>query len=553
MNQALQSNPTAQLSINQQGMLSALRNAFSQHSNVVKELAQNARRAGATRFDIHFDKEVDAIEFYDNGCGIKDLRKLLSAADSSWGSQIDENESPYGLGLLAAWFACEEVEITSCEQELKAKTSSILSFEPVDILPLTNTLGVTTIKLKGGVTKLMEINFEELFAGFPVPVFVNYAEISRCEAIDKLEFQHCEIGEVFLHNSAVPSYSNCTLYYCNLIRFYYQGFYIGCGGSQFTRNEQNLKTAAHVVHLDCSQFRAIAPDRHCLIDAEEARTRIEGVVKELIKMQIQSLRNTPEGIQHLLQSYATVAEYGQLQIYNDLEWLPANVTETFTEFPILSGNREVHESEMTSNSEIMSKADIVNGKKHVFANLDDFDDDAHEFKGRMYCWQVEGSMLTDNLDPKHWIYPLLINEESITVDLENESLTLPCNPKMENGLNHYSVFCDQVTLNGPCGPQVVKDSFVTHDRALLMRGDNSNCVVLQSVCFQGEYSYDETYQDLCEDRFSAFFKAQQYADQPSLLIENALNEASVFMPTMIGKTFTLTVSEEGIFSVSYTE
>lgn len=547
MNQIVETKPQ-HLNIDPAGILSALKNAFSQHSNVIKELAQNARRAGATRIDFHFDPEKDEIEILDNGKGIEDLRQLLSTAKSSWSEDVAAAENPYGLGMLASFFSCEEIEVSSCHQYLCEKTEAILTFQQVDIQPVTTYGGVTSIKLRGGVTKLMEIDYEELFAGFPVQVFVNYEPLKQNEALGKQTFIPSEIGEVYLCNLPKPDWLDCKLNYARLIRFYYQGFYIGYGGLKDVKHAESLITPAHIVHLDCSEFRAIAPDRHCLIDANEARDRIENVINLLIQHDIQSKVNTPEGREILLTSYYTVKSYQQLSVYNQIDSLPIQVLSVFSGYPVLESNRLQLDREMVVYPSFITKEEILKLEKFVFEPLDEQDDE-HDFKAHMYCWEIDGFVLNNELDPDHWIYPLLVKAKDISVKLDLASVKEPTVSQANNGLDHNAVFCDFAEIEGPRGTLKITTSFVSGDKAILVLSDSSKNIIYQSTSFVDEYVFDESRCDTCSESFYSFLQRERLSGKPNVLIEEALNNSGIFTQSMLGKQFLLTVNESGEFQV----
>ena len=65
---------------------------------VVHELVQNARRAGATRVQIECGNEHLTVT--DNGCGIADPEIVLCCGKSSWKAEV-KREDPAGMGLFA--------------------------------------------------------------------------------------------------------------------------------------------------------------------------------------------------------------------------------------------------------------------------------------------------------------------------------------------------------------------------------------------------------------------------------------------------------------------
>lgn len=82
-------------------------------TDVLNELLQNARRAGATRVDIDsFDLAGQlTLVIRDNGSGIDDPAKLVTLGDSGWDQEIAHREDPAGMGVFS--LASHRVEIRS--------------------------------------------------------------------------------------------------------------------------------------------------------------------------------------------------------------------------------------------------------------------------------------------------------------------------------------------------------------------------------------------------------------------------------------------------------
>src|SRR3989338_3220597 len=73
-----------QVRINEEGTLRNQRYAFSNRFTLISELLQNARRAGATQIEVHYDAASQILHVTDNGCGVDDFQKLLSFNESCW-------------------------------------------------------------------------------------------------------------------------------------------------------------------------------------------------------------------------------------------------------------------------------------------------------------------------------------------------------------------------------------------------------------------------------------------------------------------------------------
>ena len=107
----MNNNRTIQLKVDETKLVTNLRHAFTRRSNVISELMQNARRAGAT--EIHITLSSDKVIISDNGVGIDDFSDLLTIASSGWDAETMAEESPVGLGFLSAMYACDFIQIES--------------------------------------------------------------------------------------------------------------------------------------------------------------------------------------------------------------------------------------------------------------------------------------------------------------------------------------------------------------------------------------------------------------------------------------------------------
>ncbi len=86
---------------------------FSSFSRVLRELFQNAYRAGATHVKVQWDSSSTILEIQDDGAGMDDPQILLDAGASGWDqAQIIE---PAGLGFFALFNPAyvEWIEVTS--------------------------------------------------------------------------------------------------------------------------------------------------------------------------------------------------------------------------------------------------------------------------------------------------------------------------------------------------------------------------------------------------------------------------------------------------------
>ncbi len=69
--------------------------------DIMTELLQNARRAGATRVEVETSEETGIVAVRDDGAGISDYRTLLGFGQSEWADDSVQDEDPAGMGLFS--------------------------------------------------------------------------------------------------------------------------------------------------------------------------------------------------------------------------------------------------------------------------------------------------------------------------------------------------------------------------------------------------------------------------------------------------------------------
>ena len=71
--------------------------------DILGELLQNSRRAGATRIDIACcaDQDGARLTLVDDGTGVADPQTMIALGDSGWSERIHEAEDPAGMGVFS--------------------------------------------------------------------------------------------------------------------------------------------------------------------------------------------------------------------------------------------------------------------------------------------------------------------------------------------------------------------------------------------------------------------------------------------------------------------
>jgi hypothetical protein len=248
-------------------VLNLLAHTFTESTTFVKEMLQNARRAGATFITIHLTE--NAIVFTDDGCGIADPSILLSIAKSGWEEAIQRAEAPYGAGFLAALFACESINVRSKDYSLSANTKDLLALKPAEVVGGYSDAGTTSIALMRPHKSVQDLRHAVLDAakGFPVPIqLITPNEVQEVARPDAKDDTWIDVG---------PGYVNFE----SLMRK---------GGSVGTLYLQGLPVGhqshwGSPMHLKSELFRGRMPDRDCLIDHYAALINIEAAVRTFLQ------------------------------------------------------------------------------------------------------------------------------------------------------------------------------------------------------------------------------------------------------------------------------
>src|SRR5512139_2751096 len=82
-----------------QRLLGELPRFFRGYSAMLRELYQNAHRAGATELHILLDSTFTRLVFDDNGVGCENPQQLLSAGTTGWDE--DAIVEPAGMGFFS--------------------------------------------------------------------------------------------------------------------------------------------------------------------------------------------------------------------------------------------------------------------------------------------------------------------------------------------------------------------------------------------------------------------------------------------------------------------
>jgi hypothetical protein len=214
--------------------------------DILNELLQNARRAGASRITIDY-AELDGmthVAVSDDGCGIEDPARFLALGSSGWNQEIAQREDPAGMGVFS--LAGRTILVTSRHASHKTAWSlTVPSYGwtgdvALELEEAARDIGTTiSFVLPDTTAHYIERSVTRAAEFFALPVLANDVEVPRrdflADALHITEWQGSRIG-VF---TGVPSYNNPSVNFHGLTvqsRFYDLAESLG-GPRYFTKIE----------------------------------------------------------------------------------------------------------------------------------------------------------------------------------------------------------------------------------------------------------------------------------------------------------------------------
>lgn len=282
-------NSSIKIDVNLNAMMKNFGEVFSGERIWIRELLQNARRAGATRINIYTDQsDPNYFRIDDNGSGVSDFQSLLTLGGSGWEPEVIERENPFGMGFYAALYAAVTVEIRSRGQRVVLHSGRILSGEPITLQPCEIRLGTSIIlHLKKSIVEAGKENqieklkeyLEAIVYGFPVPVHLNAESLRRPYALDVWRGLRFELPEgvalVDLNLEDVFPTKGVT---------FLQGLVISSADNGLRTWPNFSRRGMQVyMHLHGDQWRVLVPDRNMLYESTETRERIRSLENGVVQ------------------------------------------------------------------------------------------------------------------------------------------------------------------------------------------------------------------------------------------------------------------------------
>lgn len=537
---------TATLKVNARGLVRALRDSFSGHSNVVKELMQNARRAGSPNVAITYNEKTKYLEVVDEGGGISDFQKLLEIASSGWDAETIERESCYGIGFMSALYSAERIEVESNGKRLAANTADVLAFKPASIKECKTVK--TRIALLGLTRDLDDCRFDQLADGFPLPVSYNGRALKRTMA-DGPSFADCEVGRVRL--AAKPTMAWVA---------YLQGFKIAESRCYSGYSRDN----ATVFHLDPKTFIGRMPDREQLTNLDEATAKIEACVGRLLTAHFLALKQAGDH-KALLSNLKLLGEIDAKWLLNDIPVLPAGAIEPFEYTDMTYSDFGLHDrfAEDLTQEQSGKTVLVLEGAfdedgvlEEYLGNIGERDERCAEpFNILQYLAALNGFKISPTvLDAGHWVYKL----PNLVREFKGKVKVKPTGNPVSFGANGHCfgddfVVCDAIEFDGPLGKAKVEEGFALikgkkrGDDMVVAHNTGRKEIVAQYSSFtDGNDHYMEDWFEEDAASIDAEIRAARNKN-PVVFLEEALGKFRYgsMRSKVAGKSFTVRFAKDG--------
>ena len=172
--------------------------------DILHELLQNARRAGASRVDVEVDeKDGGTIAVRDDGAGITDYQAVLDFGRSEWVDDAVGEEDPAGMGLFS--LARRRWSITSRSADGEPWTVNLGpehfdggASATVRRADKATPIGTTIrFSMSSRWTRVAEMQVANVARYYPLPVFVNGEEAHRSPFLEGAQRREEWKGIVF--------------------------------------------------------------------------------------------------------------------------------------------------------------------------------------------------------------------------------------------------------------------------------------------------------------------------------------------------------------------
>jgi len=442
-----------EFSVNPEGIKRTLEHTFSSQQTFLKELVQNAERAGSSRVEVDIDLDRRIVIVSDLGCGFDEDRIeafFTAGCDSLWDEKVIAEQLPFGIGAAACLYASDELSIVSNNLEVTIDNDSFLKNESKAVVETMSEKIVGTmigLRIKESID-LKRIKREAetwLFEGFAIAVFINGKEVKRSESPTfkgRYEWIDADFGKVGFVDDAAFLHGGHTRGIC----LYLQGYEVNREG-----NSNGV-----VVHLDSKIHCARVPDRDRLIGNtvnDAVGQKVTNLIKHEMLKRINKERKTLDIRDFSARYYEILSELDS-ESAADLP-VPARYFKTMGRMPFVLMENEEFDDELffNENSKDHRKAVYASELPEiVFGRVDNLEYKEYSSEDEEKCLDISSFCYLAQL-------PILddrsrnsdINKKVLDIELDAERLNLKVeatNPRVVNkiALERIGVvdlvFCD---------------------------------------------------------------------------------------------------------------
>ena len=236
-------------------------------SDVLGELFQNARRASATRIDVHFGEYEGrpALFIADDGIGIDDPASVVTLGQSGWNAEIAHREDPAGMGVFS--LAGKRVTVRSFSRSANAgwavtipedgwEGAAPLAVGPSAILRGTQII----IAMPDAWRSSLEIRLSAAAKHFPLPIRFQGEVLPRDDFLERAyrveEWQGCRIG-IFRASPHEPA---------DTPRINFHGVTVPCRMPGVREIEAPQKWAVRIDIVDAPSLQLVLPARKEMVE-----------------------------------------------------------------------------------------------------------------------------------------------------------------------------------------------------------------------------------------------------------------------------------------------
>lgn len=553
---------TTTLAVNGTRLVQVLRDAFTNPTTFVSELAQNARRSGSSCIVIDFDDTQRTFSIEDTGTGITDWSALLTIGTSGWDLETIDVENAFGIGQLSMIHAAAHVRIESSTGTLDAATDDILQMKPLSITPAVRDKG-TKISLSGVKTELGSKPYQpkgfldSLFEAYPIPVIINGKELARPYSIDALRARQdlvetqTELGHLFTPKDKLADSTT----------FYLQGFKVA-GGREYFGSPKTTFDHSYL-HITDSSVRARCPDRNQLIEADRvlknAALSTLDADREVLKAWAQQKR-----FSDLYSCIERLKKADVVHLLNDADYIPASFVIELDSPHIRQYGSSGFERDRDRSIEYsqITRLQIESGELRLFdvPDLESlvFDEERHHellviaaylhaLKGVLADSDVQG------LDEGHWARKSL--EPFSAFNDDGELLLKVCDPvitakgTLPIGSNTYTdaALAESVCIDGPFSKVLITEGLVPLESK---GGSTMLCLKEKPSAYEiCNYYWDDTWNTDSEERddekLYRFFAALEAGNATNLIKQQLIDIADTLKSFGEGQ-FKVRVTAKGI-------